>query len=103
MSVLERKIATPFRPNYIRLLPPGEVIAEKIGEMGIDETEFARRCELPLEIILHLLQAEIALTQEIAEKIEKVTMMSADGMMRLEIRYRNNLEFIQQHPDYPVV
>ena len=103
MTVLERKKAAPFKPNYIRLLPPGEVIAEKIFEMGIDEAELARRCELPLETIQKLLKAEISLTKEIADRIEKVTWMNADGMMRLETRYRNDLVFIQQNPDYPVV
>jgi plasmid maintenance system antidote protein VapI len=103
MTVLERKKAAPFRPNYIRLLPPGEVIAEKIGEMGIDEAEFARRCALPLETIQELLKSELPLTEEIADKIEKVTLMNAEGMMRLENRYRNDLMFVKRHPEYPVV
>jgi len=103
MTVLERKKAAPFRPNYVRLLPPGEVIAEKICEMGIDEFELALRCELSLETIQQLLKAEIPLTEEIADKIEKITRMNTEGMMRLETRYRNDLEFVQRHPDCPVV
>ena len=103
MTVLERKTAVPFTPNYVRLLPPGEVIAEKIFELGIDDAELARRCELPLEIIQQLLKADVPLTKEIADKIEKVTWMNADGMMRLENRYRNDLMFVLQNPDYPVV
>jgi plasmid maintenance system antidote protein VapI len=103
MTVLERKKAAPFQPNYIRLLPPGEVIAEKIFELGFDATELAQRCSLPLETIQKLLTAEMPLTKEIADKIEKITWMDADGMMRLETRYRNDLEFIQQNPDYPTV
>ena len=103
MTVLERKKWVPFQPNYIRLLPPGEVIAEKLFELGIDESEFTRRCELPLETVRQLLKAEIPLTKETADKIEKVTWMNAEGMMRLEARYRNDLTFLQQNPDYPVV
>jgi plasmid maintenance system antidote protein VapI len=103
MTVLERKKAASFQPNYIRLLPPGEVIAEKITEMGIDETELASRCGLPLETLQKLLKAETPLTTEIADKIEAITRMSADGMIRLEMRYRNDLLFLQQHPDYPVL
>jgi len=103
MAVLERKKAAPFKPNYIRLLPPGEVIAEKIFEMGIDEAELARRCGLPLETVQKLLKAEVSLTKELADKIEKITRMNAEGMMRLETRYRNDLAFIQKNPDYPVV
>ena len=103
MTVLERKKAASFSPNYVRLLPPGEVIAEKIFEMGIDDAELARRCELSLETIQQLLKAETPLTKDVADKIEKVTWMNADGMIRLETRYRNDLEFMQQNPDFPVV
>ena len=103
MTVLERKRATPFRPNYIRLLPPGEVIAEKIFEMGIDESELARRCGFSLETIQKLLKAEIPLTNDIAEKIEKNTWMDAEGMMRLEKQYRKDLAFLHKNPDYPTV
>jgi len=103
MTVLERKKATPFQPNYIRLLPPGEVIAEKIFELGIDANELALRCSLPPETIQQLLNAEVPLTKEIADRIEKITWMDADGMMRLETRYRNDLEFMRQNPDYPTV
>ncbi len=70
MTVLERKKAAPFKPNYIRLLPPGEIIAEKIFEMGIDASELARRCRLPLDAIQKLLKAEIPLTKDTANKIE---------------------------------
>jgi plasmid maintenance system antidote protein VapI len=56
-----------------------------------------------LETIQKLLKAEVSLTKEIADKIEKVTWMNAEGMMRLETRYRNDLVFVQQNPDYPVV
>jgi len=103
MPVQERKKAAPFKPNYVRLLPPGEVIAEKIFEMGIEEAELARRCGIPLETVQKLLKAEIPLTKDVADKIEKVTWMTAEGMMRLETRYRNDLVFIQQNPDYPVL
>jgi len=103
MTVLERKKATPFQPNYVRLLPPGEVIAEKIFELGIEVSELAQRCSMPLETIQKLLKAEVPLTKDIADKIEKITWMDADGMMRLEKRYRNDLEFVQQNPDYPTV
>ena len=103
MTVLERKKTIPSKPNYITLLPPGKIIAEKISEMEIDDVELAQRCNLPLEKIRKLLSAEHPLTREIAEKIEKVTSMQADGMMRIEESYQRNLEFHREHPDYPVL
>jgi len=103
MTVLERKKTTQSKPNYITLLPPGKIITEKIFEMGIDAVELAQRCNLSLDTIQKLLNAEIPLTQEIAQEIERVTWMSADGMMRIEESYQRNLLFHKKHPDYPVL
>ena len=103
MTVLEKPRSAPSKPNYITLLPPGKIIAEKIFEMGMDATELARRCNVSLDTIRQLLNAEIPLTWEIADAIEKVTWMQADGMMRVEESYQSNLAFHQKHPDYPVL
>ena len=73
MTVLERKRSAPSKPNYITLLPPGRIIAEKIFEMGIDAPELARRCSLSLETIQQLLKAEIPLTNEIAKVVMQST------------------------------
>jgi len=103
MTVQERQKIAPPEPNYITLLPPGRIIAEKIFEMGIDSAELARRCNLPSETIQSLLKAEIPLTLDMARAIESVTWMQADGMMRVEESYQKNLRFHQEHPDYPVL
>lgn len=100
---LRTKKTTLSKPNYITLLPLGKIIAEKIDEMEIDEAELAQRCNMPLEKILKLLSAELPLTREVAEEIERVTCMQADGMMRIEESYQRNLEFHRKHPDYPVL
>jgi plasmid maintenance system antidote protein VapI len=88
-------------PNYIYLLPPGEIIEEKMFEMGIDAAELARRMEVPVEIIEQLLCYEIPLTQEVAEKLEKATWMSACAMMRHEASYRAKLVYAAEHPEIP--
>ena len=103
MTVLERPRSAPSKPNYITLLSPGKIIAEKMFEMGMDATELARRCNLSSDTIRQILNAEIPLTWEIADKIEKVTWMQADGMMRVEESYQSNLAFHKEHPDYPVL
>jgi len=88
-------------PNYICLLPPGRVLAEKIFEMGIDAAELARRMELPVETIDQLLRFEIPLTQELADKIQEVTWMNAGLMMRHEADWREALAFAMEHPEIP--
>jgi len=101
-AVKEKKTYSAI-PNYITLTPVGETISEKMFEMGIDEAELARRCDLPKETIQNLLKAEIPLTLEIAKKIETATWMSADLLLRLDERYYRNLAFHKDHPDYPVL
>jgi len=88
-------------PNYICLLPPGRVLAEKMFEMGIDAAELARRMEIPIETIEQLLRFEIPLTQEVADKIQEVTWMNAGLMMRHEADWREGLAFAMEHPEIP--
>jgi len=88
-------------PKYITILPPGDIIEEKMSEMGIDATELARRMELPVETLEQLLRFEIPLTQEVAEKLEKATQMPANVMMRYETRSRISLAFAMEHPEFP--
>ena len=88
-------------PNYINILPPGRVLEEKISEMGIDAAELARRMELPVETIEQLIRFEIPLTREVADKIQEVTWMNADLMMRFENKWREKLAFAMEHPEIP--
>ena len=55
-------------PNYITILPPGRVLAEKMFEMGIDATELARRMKVSVETIEKLVRFEIPLTESLAKK-----------------------------------
>ena len=91
-----------FTPDYIVLTPPGKVLAEKIHEMGIDVSELARRCELPLETIRQVLDTEIVVTKEIAETLEKATWIPAKNWLRYEENYRKRLELVKQYPEKAV-
>jgi plasmid maintenance system antidote protein VapI len=88
--------------NYITLLPPGDVIAEKMFEMGIDSTELARRMKVSVETIEKLLRFEIPLTESIAKKLEQATWMSANLMLRIEKSYQINLAYAREHTEIPV-
>jgi len=96
-----KKQYLPHTPNYIGLLPPGRVMAEKMFEMGIDAAELARRMEVPVETIEQLLRFEIPLTRALAEKLEEVTWMNANLMMRHETSYREKLAYAMEHPEIP--
>ena len=97
----KKKRYLPHTPNYITILPPGRVMAEKMFEMGIDATELARRMDVPVEAVEQLLRFEIPLTREVAEKLEKATWMNADLMMRHEENSRKNLAYAMEHPEIP--
>ena len=97
----QKKQRVPATPNYIYLMPPGEILEEKMFEMGIDAFELARRMEVPVETIEQLLRYEIPLTREVAEKIEKATWMNANLMMRHEASYRAKLAYAMEHPEIP--
>ncbi|MGL6225791.1 MAG: helix-turn-helix transcriptional regulator [Thermoguttaceae bacterium] len=101
LQTLERETTTDC--DYIAILSPGEIIAEKINEMGIDVNELAQQCHLPVDTLEKLLRGEIPLTWKIAELLEKVTWMSAEGMMRVEERFRKNMALHQANPSFPVV
>ena len=88
-------------PNYIYLLPPGEILEEKLFEMGIDAVELAQRMKVPVETIEKLLRVEIPLTESVAKKIEKTTWMPADVMMQFEKSYRAKLAYAMEHPEIP--
>ena len=88
-------------PNYIYLMPPGEIIEEKMFEMGIDASELAKRMEVTVEIIEQLLRYEIPLTKDVTEKLQKATWMDAGLMMRIETGYQEKLAFAMEHPEIP--
>jgi len=87
--------------NYITLLPPGEVIEEKMFEMGIDVAELAKRMKVPVETIEKLLRFEIPLTEDVARKLESATWMDAGLMLQHEKSFRTNLAYAMEHPEIP--
>jgi len=81
----------PHTPNYIIPVPPGEILEEKLGEMGMTVEQFAEQAALPLEQILLLFKGAVPLTPGIALKLEAVTEIPVDNWNRYERRYREDL------------
>ena len=102
MSTITKKRTYPHTPNYITLLPPGEILLEKLSEMEMSTEGLAERSGLPVEVIRRLLNAEIAVTPEIAERLEKATRIPVRNWLRHEEIYRKNSEYSKQHPEIPV-
>ena len=98
----KKKRTYPHTPNYITLLPPGEILSEKLVEMGLNTEGLALRSGLSVETIQSVLNVEIAVTPEIAEKLEKATWIPVENWLRHKQGYRENLEYSRHHPEIPV-
>ncbi|MCL2304869.1 MAG: hypothetical protein FWC43_05945 [Planctomycetaceae bacterium] len=95
-------MAVSFEPNYIVLLPPGTILKEKLSEMELSIEGLAQCSGLSVETIQSVLKAEIAVTQEIAEKLEKGTRIPVGNWLRHEEGYHEALEYSRLHPEMPV-
>jgi addiction module HigA family antidote len=102
MSTLTRT-RLPHTPNYVVLTAPGDMLEEKILEMGMSVEDFARRNSIALETVRQIIDAKISLTSELAKKLEQTTQIPTAFWLRYEENYRKNLRFVEEHPDYPVV
>lgn len=66
-------------------IPPGEYLAEEIGERGISQKELARRMGRPLNAINEIINGKKAITAETALQFEGV-------MPEIPARFWLNLE-----------
>ena len=46
-----------YDPDY--RVPPGWVLEERLAAMGIPSAEFAKRCDLPRELIKGIIDGEV--------------------------------------------
>jgi plasmid maintenance system antidote protein VapI len=88
-------------PNYITILPPGRLIAEKMFDLGLDASELAKRMKVPIVTIEKLLRFEIPLTERLAKKLERATWMPTHVMLRYETRWREDMAYAMEHPEIP--
>jgi len=65
----------------------GEILEEKIAEMGMSIKEFALRTEKPQQTILAVIKGESAITNEMALKFETVTQIPFSYWMSHQLKY----------------
>jgi HTH-type transcriptional regulator / antitoxin HigA len=70
-------------------IPPGELLAEEIGERGITQKELARRMGRPLNAINEIINGKKAITAQTALQLE-------DVMPEIPARFWLNLEMDYQ-------
>jgi HTH-type transcriptional regulator/antitoxin HigA len=78
-----------FLPDWT--VPPGSMLEEKIAEMGLTVEAMAERIELTPTEARRLLEGEIVLTYELADKLEDLTGISNEVWNNWEQTYRDDL------------
>ncbi len=71
--------------------PPGETIKEQLADRNMTQKEFAARMDLSEKHVSHLLNGKVALTPDVARRLEMVLGVPADFWNRLEAIYREKL------------
>ena len=78
-----------FLPDWT--VPPGSMLEEKIAEMGLTVEAMAAKIELIPTEARRLLEGDIALTVELADKLEELTGISHEVWNNWEQTYRDDL------------
>jgi len=76
----------PYVPDYA--VPPGETLEEALEELGMSQSELARRTGRPEKTINEIIKGKAAITAETATQLERVTGIAARLWLRLESDYR---------------
>ena len=69
-------------------IPPGEYLAEVLGELGLNQTELAQRMDRPVQAISEIVTGSKAIVPETALQLERVTGVPAHVWTGLEANYR---------------
>jgi HTH-type transcriptional regulator/antitoxin HigA len=69
-------------------IPPGEYLAEVIGELGMNQAELAQRMGRPVQAISEIMSGGKAIVPETALQLERVTSVPAHVWTGLESQYR---------------
>ena len=78
-----------FLPDWT--VPPGAMLEEKIAEMGLTVEAMAALIELTPTEARRLLEGEIVLASDIADKLEDLTGISHEVWNNWEQTYRDDL------------
>ena len=79
----------PFDPDWC--IPPGETLREHLIEADTTPVDFARDFDLSLEWINKLLDGDLELLEEDAERLQAATRIPARIWLALEKTYRDGV------------
>ena len=76
--------------------PPGEIIQEMMDDRNISYHEMAEKLAISKKDFLNLLEGDIELTPDIADKLEKELGMTKTFWLKFEDGYQNDFHKIKQ-------
>ena len=80
-----------FEPDWLHLVPPGEIILEDMASLGLSQKDLASRTAYSTKHIHKLLKGEAPINANTALRLEKVLGVAASFWMNLENTYREAL------------
>lgn len=82
-----------------KVFPPGDIIKEHLQGMHISVRELSHFINTPLSTFKKIISGEEVLTEDIAEKIERIIKIKASYLMKLEKNYRKHLKRINKQKE----
>ena len=82
-----------YRPDYG--VPPGRLLDEFLGGLGISAREFSRRCGRSAKLIVEIIAGKAPVEPETAMQFERVLGMGADVWLAMEAHYRLRLAEVE--------
>lgn len=82
----------PHTPDYIIPVAPGEILEEKLGEMGMSIEQFAEKSGIPPEAVELLFSGRLPMTEMLAVTLEAITLIPVDNWIRYERGYHEDLK-----------
>lgn len=76
--------------------PPGATIKEQLTSRGMKQNEFAMRMDMSEKHISNLINGKVALTEDVARKLELVLGLPARFWNNLESIFREKLTLIEE-------
>lgn len=67
---------------------PGEVLAEKLEEMGMSQTQLAHRTGLSLQHVNQICRGRVGISADVAVRLEYATSIAASVWVNLDGAYR---------------
>lgn len=78
-------IKNELKINYA--VHPGATLKEKLEEIGMSAEEFAIKTDLPVDVVLNILDRKSPITSDIAVKLEKALCIPASFWINKQTNY----------------